>query len=142
MDYLVTAIVWTLLGVGSVFYVIGALGLMRMPDVFTRAHAVSVSDTLGAGALLLGMMIAAGWSLVTAKLVFILAILLFTGAVATHALSRAALTAGVVPKLAEDRARRRDWREGPAVRRRHAAKSGRKRASGRGKKAGGASWKP
>ena len=130
MDYLLSAIVWVLLAIGSIFYLIGALGLVRMPDVFTRAHAVSVSDTLGAGALLLGMMIAAGWSIVTAKLVFILAILFFTGAIATHALSRAALTAGVVPKLSEDRAKRRDWREGPAVRRRRVAKTGKKKTGG------------
>lgn len=92
-----------LIAVGGLFYLIGAVGLVRMPDVFTRLHAASVMETLGAGSLLLGMMIAAGWSLDTAKLAIILGILLYTGPVATHALARAALTAGVEPVLAEDR---------------------------------------
>ena len=47
-----------LLAVGSAFYLIGAFGLVRMPDVFTRLHAASVMETLGAGSLLFGMMIA------------------------------------------------------------------------------------
>ena len=92
-----------LLAVGSAFYLIGAFGLVRMPDVFTRLHAASVMETLGAGSLLFGMMIAAGWSLNTAKLAIILGILLFTGPIATHALARAAMTAGLTPNLAEDR---------------------------------------
>lgn len=92
-----------LLAVGSAFYLIGAFGLVRMPEVFTRLHAASVMETLGAGSLLFGMMIAAGWSLNTAKLAIILGILLYTGPIATHALARAALTAGLRPNLAEDR---------------------------------------
>ena len=92
-----------LLAVGSAFYLIGAFGLVRMPEVFTRLHAASVMETLGAGSLLFGMMIAAGWSLYTAKLAIILGILLYTGPIATHALARAALTAGLRPNLAEDR---------------------------------------
>ena len=48
---------WPLMIAGSFFYVVGAIGLLRMPDVFTRMHATSVSDTFGAGLLLVGMMI-------------------------------------------------------------------------------------
>lgn len=103
-----------LLAAGSFFYLVGAFGLVRMPEIFTRIHAASVMETLGAGLILLGMMVTAGWSLDTAKLVIILAILLYTGPVATHALARAALTAGVVPQLAEDRTAR--GRETSAVR--------------------------
>jgi len=95
-----------LLAVGSAFYLIGAFGLVRMPDVFTRLHAASVMETLGAGSLLLAMMLAAGWSLNTGKLAIILGILLYTGPIATHALARAALTAGVAPMLAKDRTAR------------------------------------
>jgi len=95
-----------LLGLGSFFYLVGAIGLVRMPDLFTRMHAASVSETLGAGLLLLAMMLAAGWSLNAAKLAVILGILFFTGPVATHALAQAALTAGLKPQLAEDRTRK------------------------------------
>jgi multicomponent Na+:H+ antiporter subunit G len=73
-----------------------------MPDVFTRMHAASVSDTLGAGLMIAGMMVEAGFSLVSARLLFLLLFLWFTGPVATHALARAALTAGLKPVLAPE----------------------------------------
>ena len=102
-DTLILAVTWIFILAGSFFYLIGAIGLIRMPDVFTRMHATSVSDTLGAGLLVAGMMIQAGWGLVSAKLLIILAILIFTGPVATHALARAAKWGGMSPQLAEDR---------------------------------------
>lgn len=82
---------WFLLVAGGFFYLVGAIGLVRMPDVFTRMHAGSLSDTLGAGLLIAGMVLQAGPTLVAAKLIIILVVLLFTGSVATHALARAAL---------------------------------------------------
>ncbi len=102
-DQLLTLVSWFFLALGSFFYVVGALGLFRMPDVFTRMHATSVSDTLGVGFLITGMAIDAGWSLTTARLVIILAILLYSGPIATHALAQAALHAGVKPNLSDDR---------------------------------------
>ncbi len=91
---------WGLILAGSFFYLVGAIGLFRPPDAFARMHAASVSDTVGAGLLLFAMMFQAGLSLVTAKLIFLLALLLFTGPVATHALARAARYAKVEPLLA------------------------------------------
>ena len=91
---------WAALSIGGFFYVVGAIGLNRMPDVFTRMHAVSVGDTLGAGLLVLGMLLQAGPTLVGAKLVLIILALLFTGSVATHALARAALQDGIKPVVA------------------------------------------
>ena len=90
---------------GSVFYVLGMIGLNRFPDVFTRAHAVSVSDTLGVGLLFLGMMVLGGFTLVTVKLLFILVLLLFSGPVVSHALARAALHDGQKPLLSAGRGR-------------------------------------
>ncbi len=88
-----------LIAIGAFFYLVGAFGIYRMPDVFTRMHAAGISDTVGAGLLLVGMMFFAGFSLVTAKLAIILAIILFASPVATHALAQAALHAGVEPIL-------------------------------------------
>ena len=102
MELVLDIIIWILLGAGSFFYVVGALGLMRMPDVFTRMHATSVSDTFGALLLLVAMILEAGFSLVTFKLAITLAIILFTGPVATHALARAARYAGIDPILDND----------------------------------------
>lgn len=80
---------------GSVFMVIGAIGVIRMPDIFTRLHAASVSETFGVGLILIGLILVAGLTLVGVKLAFLLAFLLVTGPVATHAVARAALDAGV-----------------------------------------------
>lgn len=103
MTVVVDVISWTLILLGSFFTVVGALGLVRMPDVFTRMHAVSVIDTLGIGLMILGMAVQAGVSLVTLKLLFLLALVFFTWPVVTHALAQACLQAGVKPRLAEDR---------------------------------------
>lgn len=93
---------WILIVAGSAFCMIGALGLLRMPDFFTRMHAASLIDTLGAGFLLLGMMLQAGLTLVTVKLLVVGLLLFFTSPTATHALARAARARGVEPLLAED----------------------------------------
>lgn len=92
-----------LVGLGAAFVLIGAVGMLRMPDVYTRMHAASVIDTLGAGLLIVGLMMQAGPSLVALKLLFILALLFFFGPVATHALAQAALQSGIAPKLDQDR---------------------------------------
>jgi len=92
---------WALILLGAAFSVIGAAGLLRMPDFFTRMHAASVVDTLGAALILVGLMLQAGFSLVTVKLIAIGVLLFFTSPVATHALARAALARGVEPLLAE-----------------------------------------
>ena len=84
---------------GAAFYVIGAVGIHRMPDLFTRVHAASVSETLGLLLLFFGMMLQAGFTLVLFKLLVILALLLVTAPLATHALTRAALHDGQRPLL-------------------------------------------
>jgi multicomponent Na+:H+ antiporter subunit G len=94
---------WALILAGSFFVLVGAIGLVRMPDVFTRMHAASVTDTLGAGLLFAGLMLQAGFSLITLKLLFILALFFFVGPVVTHALAQAALHVGVEPLLHDDR---------------------------------------
>ncbi len=86
---------WLLIAAGGIFCLVGAIGLLRMPDLYTRMHAASVIDTLGAGLLLLGMMLQAGLTLVTVKLIVIALLLFFTGPTATHALARAAHARGV-----------------------------------------------
>ena len=88
------------LATGGLFCVIGAVGLIRMPDLYTRMHAASVTDTLGAGLILFGLILQAGVTLVTAKLLIIGVLILFTSPTATHALARAAFLRGVKPVLA------------------------------------------
>lgn len=77
---------------GAFFVIVGGVGLLRMPDFYTRMHAAGVTDTLGAGLILLGLMLQGGWTLVTAKLLLILIFLWLTSPTASHALVRAALS--------------------------------------------------
>jgi multicomponent Na+:H+ antiporter subunit G len=87
----------TLIVLGAFFYVVGAIGIYRMPDVFTRMHAAGISDTAGAGLLIVGMMFLAGFTLVSVKLAIIMGVILFTSPIATHALAQAALQEGIEP---------------------------------------------
>jgi multicomponent Na+:H+ antiporter subunit G len=99
MSAAVDILSWILLLAGGLFCVVGAVGLLRMPDFYTRVHAASVTDTLGVGLILLGLMLQAGWTLVMAKLVIIGLLIFFTSPAATHALARAALGRGLEPLL-------------------------------------------
>ena len=94
---------WIFLVSGGLFVLIGALGLVRLPDLYTRIHGVSLIDTAGALLVILGLIVQAGFTLVSVKLVFIFLLIFFTGPVATHAVAQAALLRGVEPKLDDDR---------------------------------------
>ncbi len=88
------------LAAGSFFSLVGAIGLLRMPDFYTRMHAASVTDTLGAGLILLGLMLQAGLTLITVKLIMVGLLIFVASPTASHALARAALLRGVTPLLA------------------------------------------
>jgi multicomponent Na+:H+ antiporter subunit G len=103
---------WVLIVLGSFFTIVGGIGLVRMPDVYTRMHAASVTDTLGGGLLILGMILQAGFTLVTLKLLFILGLFFFFAPVVTHALAQAALHENIEPRLAEDRRGRANAADG------------------------------
>jgi multicomponent Na+:H+ antiporter subunit G len=102
MSVLVDIASWTCLVAGGSFCVIGAIGLNRMPDFFTRVHAASITDTVGAGLVLVGLMLQVGWTLVTVKLIFIGLLIFFASPTATHALVKAARTRGLQPRLQEE----------------------------------------
>ena len=99
MSVLVEILSWISILVGAAFCVIGTVGLVRMPDFYTRVHAAGIVDTAGAGFLLLGMLLQAGFTQVAIKLVMIGLLLLFTSPTATHALLKAAMARDVKPLL-------------------------------------------
>ena len=101
MSVVVDLLSWACLLAGGAFCIVGAVGMLRMPDFFTRMHAASVIDPLGAGLILFGLLLQAGFTLIGAKLVMIGLLLLFASPTATHALARAAVLRGVGPKLPE-----------------------------------------
>ena len=102
MSGLIDAISWVALLVGTLACLISALGVLRMPDMFTRAHAAGITETLGAGSILIGLMFQAGPGLVSLKLLTILLFLFVTSPTATHALVKAAYSRGVRAQLAPE----------------------------------------
>ncbi|MDP2170713.1 MAG: monovalent cation/H(+) antiporter subunit G [Rhodocyclaceae bacterium] len=84
---------------GGFFCIVGGIGLLRMPDFYTRVHAASLTETLGAGLILLGLMLHEGFTLVTVKLLMIGLLIFFASPTASHALTRAALLRGLKPLL-------------------------------------------
>lgn len=88
---------WVLLMAGAFFVLTGGIGLVRMPDFFTRLHPAGMTDTLGAGLMLTGLMLQSGATFVTLKLVLILLFLLFTSPTSSFSLAHAALLAGEKP---------------------------------------------
>jgi len=97
MVMLLDVLSWIFVGAGVFFMVVGTIGILRMPDIYTRLHAAGMTDTMGAGFLLLGMALQVEPSLITVRLVLVYLFLLFTSPIATHALARAALVAGIEP---------------------------------------------
>lgn len=84
---------------GAFFCLVGGIGLLRMPDFYTRMQAASVVETLGVGLMLTGLIIHAGLTLVAVKLLIIGLLIFFASPTASHALSRAALLSGLKPLL-------------------------------------------
>ena len=95
---------------GSVVVLTTGIGLLRLPTFYTRIHAASITDSLGAGAILFGLALQSGWQMptVTLKLALILVFLVLTGPAAAHALAKAAYLHGVKPALPPDARHRED----------------------------------
>ena len=70
--------------IGSLSIIIGACGLIKLPDVFSRVHAAGMIDTGGTAFFLLGMIVQTGWSLITVKLLLVGIFIFFTSPVTSH----------------------------------------------------------
>jgi len=97
MTMLLDILSWVLLSLGGLSILIGGIGALRMPELYTRMHAASITDSMGTILVLLGIMLQAGWSLATIKLIAILLFLLLTSPTSSNALASAALLAGTRP---------------------------------------------
>lgn len=97
MDTLLTILSSVCLLVGAFFGLSAAIGVIRLPDFYSRIHAAGVSDTLAAFLILLGLALLATHWIEVAKLAMVFAFLAFTSPTATHALSKAAKHSGLKP---------------------------------------------
>ena len=82
---------------GLFFLVVAAIGVIRLPDVFSRAHAISLTDSLGAFLTLIGIALHEGLSTNMLKILVVLSLLYIINPVITHATVRAALRSGLKP---------------------------------------------
>ena len=82
---------------GALLTLLGAIGVLRFPDVYTRIHAASITDTGGASLMLIGLGLISGLSFVTLKLLVAWAFIMLASPVAAHALANAAYTSGHAP---------------------------------------------
>ena len=83
-----------LLIISSFFALVGAIGLVRLPDVYARSHAASKAGTVGSGLVLLAVAISATELYVATHAIAGLLFFLLTAPVAAHLLMRAAYQAG------------------------------------------------
>jgi multicomponent Na+:H+ antiporter subunit G len=86
-----------LVTVGLFFTGVAVLGLLRMPDVYTRAHATSKTDTLGTVLTLAGVALTFDTGVPRVKLLLLALFMLITNPTATHAITRAAYDQGIDP---------------------------------------------
>lgn len=94
-----------LLSFGSFFLLVGSIGLIRLPDFYSRAHAVGKSDTLGMMLLITGLILYEGFTLNSAKLVIIIVFIALTNPTATNALTRAAYQFRLKPWMKKDKSK-------------------------------------
>lgn len=90
---------WFLLVAGGVFVLIGGIGVIRMPNLYTRIHASGITDSIGPVLVLGGLMLQAGFTVELFKLAAILLFMMITGPTATYAVANAALSAGIDTSL-------------------------------------------
>ena len=90
-------VVISLILLGLFFLIVSAIGMVRLPDVYTRSHALGMTDTLGVGLVLFALALHQGLTIEAVKTLLILVLLYHLNPVICHALVRAALRAGLKP---------------------------------------------
>lgn len=82
---------------GAFFFIVGSIGLNRLPDVYTRLHATTKCDTLGQALVLLGVIFYEGATFTSVKVLLIAIFVLIANPTAAHALAKGAYMYGVKP---------------------------------------------
>lgn len=88
---------------GIFFLLVGSIGIIRLPDFYSRTHATSKSDTLGMILIIIGLIIFEGLTINSGKLVLVLLFILLANPIGAHALARAAYNAGLKPMFPDNK---------------------------------------
>ena len=98
------------ISIGLAFDLLGCLGLVRLPDVYTRLQAATKCVTMGTCSILFGTFLIMGFTAAGIKALLCIVFLILTSPVAAHAIARGAHRAGVklwegsvVDRYAEDK---------------------------------------
>jgi multicomponent Na+:H+ antiporter subunit G len=91
------AVSGALLVMGLLFVLAAVVGVLRLPDFYSRLHATSKCDTLGLALMVAGVAIQTGWTLTTGKILLLVVFVTFVNSTAAHALGRAAYRSGLTP---------------------------------------------
>ena len=102
MDMILDGVSWVMLLIGSGFILTGGIGALRLPDLYTRMHAASLTDSMATILILGGLMLQSGLTLATVKIFAILVFLMLTGPTASYALANAAFLSGLKPELTNE----------------------------------------
>ena len=96
-EALTNALAAVLCVVGAFFFFVGTVGILRLPDFYSRTHAATKCDTVGAGSVLLGLAVLEGFTPAALKLIALAALVLVSSPTAGHALARAVYRGGMAP---------------------------------------------
>ena len=97
LSTIITYLGWIFVFTGVLVSITGAIGCLRFPDLYTKLHALSVSDSLGVPIALTGLILINGFNFISLKIFFIIVILLFVNPFSTHALIRAGIKNKIRP---------------------------------------------
>ena len=99
MEISINIISFLFIFIGSILILIGSFGLFRLPDVFSRIHAVGMIDTAGIGFIIFGLLVYSGFTIVSIKLLILGFVLIFTSPISGHAVAISAKKTGLKPFL-------------------------------------------
>lgn len=94
--------------IGIIFMLVGSIGMLRLPDFYSRTHAVSKSDTLGIIFVIVGLVVYEGFTQSGLKLILIVLFIALANPVGTHALARAAMKKGLKPFYSHSKQKKND----------------------------------
>ncbi|OVE85965.1 monovalent cation/H(+) antiporter subunit G [Natronolimnobius baerhuensis] len=99
---LLTALIILCAAIGVFFTFVAAVGMIRLPDVYTRSHAATKADTLGAGFSILAVALYFGTAGEVLRALLLIVFIYYTNPTAAHAITRAAYSQGIEVWTADD----------------------------------------